>query len=689
MIISAVKLSNFKKHGDLEVSFSEGTNVISGSNYAGKSSVLQAVLLGLWGNSAVPGATSDLIKTGYSAFTVVLSLSNGFKIERSPKNSKVLDSFGNVVVRTHTEVNRYVEELLGVSRKTFLKVFSSEQGSPQALLSMEGAELQRFIEVCLGVDVMDRVLKIARHKATQATAKAEVLEEQCVPIEQARSYRDEISRLTKYVNDAALELRLTKTNKERHKEYLKKLTLEKEQEQESEKAWSSYLGSLLVLKKSLEDKQKESVPIFVDVTEDSQELTQLRELYMRQFSLHSSLERDRATGKAAQMKLKDFEAELKGIVLSGPVDYGKKERALQEVTTALVIKAKEVTDLEVLLASSVCVACNRPLTDAVKREAAEEALLNLKDEVNDLTGIRVPLVAQLHYLKERAQEEQEKETKVEALTDIIQKTKQQIVSLSSDQQCLPEFLSGVMQKNLGLGEAYIRKTCSANAVAERHKRELLKAETLLAKLVQPTFPMPEEDSNVQALLDKGQETLFSLHGAEAALKSGIDKAQRESARLSLASEAAEKVAKQLATYKKELNDLVKVADSVSSVRKKVVKDGFDVVLHICSGFVSSCTGGDVSEVVLTDSGIRYKEQGISRGTINASGAQKTLIGLGMKLGLAQIVPSVFAALILDEVSADMDEEVSLACLTALGSYAKQVIVVSHRALDAADNPLNI
>ena len=61
MIIKNIKITNFKKHKFLEVGFTAGSNLISGSNYAGKSTIIQAALVGLLGNSVAPGQTTELI----------------------------------------------------------------------------------------------------------------------------------------------------------------------------------------------------------------------------------------------------------------------------------------------------------------------------------------------------------------------------------------------------------------------------------------------------------------------------------------------------------------------------------------------------------------------------------------------------------------------------------------------------
>jgi len=160
MIIEKLIAKNFKKHKFINLNFTSGRNLITGSNYSGKSTILQAILVGLYGNSMAPGQTKDLINDEGKDFSIELWLDNGVCIKRSSNNSQVIGIDGEVKVRTHSAVNKWCEEMLDTDRKTFLRVFASEQGSPQALLAMEGAPLRSFIEQAIGMDKLDKLFVV-------------------------------------------------------------------------------------------------------------------------------------------------------------------------------------------------------------------------------------------------------------------------------------------------------------------------------------------------------------------------------------------------------------------------------------------------------------------------------------------------------------------------------------------------
>ena len=119
-------------------------------------------------------------------------------------------------------------------------------------------------------------------------------------------------------------------------------------------------------------------------------------------------------------------------------------------------------------------------------------------------------------------------------------------------------------------------------------------------------------------------------------------------------------------------------------RDKFVNEVWAGVLSYASNFASSCTGGDIQSVNRTDKGVfTYMENGEEFQIAAASGAQSSIMGLGIQLALDQMLPSEFGVIMLDEPTADMTPEVSLAACSMLKSLGNQVIMISHRELDSS------
>ena len=80
MIVRALKLENFRSHSGFEVSFNPGATVITGANGSGKTSILEAVYLGLVGTS-FRASDKDILKYGADYFRAEVKLDNGRDIK--------------------------------------------------------------------------------------------------------------------------------------------------------------------------------------------------------------------------------------------------------------------------------------------------------------------------------------------------------------------------------------------------------------------------------------------------------------------------------------------------------------------------------------------------------------------------------------------------------------------------------
>lgn len=146
-MIEELILEGFKSYRDKEtISFSQGVNKISGRNAAGKTTILEAILFGLFGE--VPGVNKrDLITMGKDSTTVIVrfrspltgkkarilrqgSLTTNKKTGelsfRATKN--LLEVEGeNLTYSRSLDIQEKLKELLGVGKTTFLNVVFARQ----------------------------------------------------------------------------------------------------------------------------------------------------------------------------------------------------------------------------------------------------------------------------------------------------------------------------------------------------------------------------------------------------------------------------------------------------------------------------------------------------------------------------------------------------------------------------------
>lgn len=111
-----------------------------------------------------------------------------------------------------------------------------------------------------------------------------------------------------------------------------------------------------------------------------------------------------------------------------------------------------------------------------------------------------------------------------------------------------------------------------------------------------------------------------------------------------------------------------------------------------SQFASLCTGGDIEELRRTEDGnFVFVEEGEEMQLEEASGAQEAIIGLAVQMALASAAPCNLNVLMLDEPTADMDGDCSMATMVALKQLGQQVVFVSHHHTDNAvcDRAINL
>ena len=143
MHIHRVALENFKSHLKTEVRFEPGTNAICGENKAGKTSILQAIGLAVFGSCQ--GRILEYIREGAKAATITVDLFSArderlYSVERrigSAQQWRVLDPEVRLVVADgSSNVQLWLCDHLGLNRGCDLKgLFEDAVGVPQGELT--------------------------------------------------------------------------------------------------------------------------------------------------------------------------------------------------------------------------------------------------------------------------------------------------------------------------------------------------------------------------------------------------------------------------------------------------------------------------------------------------------------------------------------------------------------------------
>lgn len=138
--------------------------------------------------------------------------------------------------------------------------------------------------------------------------------------------------------------------------------------------------------------------------------------------------------------------------------------------------------------------------------------------------------------------------------------------------------------------------------------------------------------------------------------------------------------------------LGRLRDLIRSNRDRYSRQVWDVFMTSASLSASTVTGGAIQNVSRdSDGNFTFSEEGFEMALEEASGAQLAIIGIAVQVALAESAQCPLDILLLDEPTADMDDEHALAFSTMLARSGKQVVMVTHRGMDAAvfDNTISL
>lgn len=810
MIITELELTNFKKHKHAKFTFIPGSNMIIGPNYVGKSSLLEAILIAIAGNGATEAKAEELVCDLHPCkdFNIKLTFDTGLVIERSLKTSSITRAGAEEpFVRGHTAVNAAMMEELNIDKETFMKVFVSEQGTPQALLKMEGAQLQRFVESVKGLDTLDEVVKLANKELATAKAKMEALDPFVMAGEDFTKLTSEISRLkteraavtethssvrlklkageyaytqanvklieASQINEAILrywakvEAVKEQLAQVKHTPLLDTTGLEGELHELTEELSSldGELKTATLVNKRIEAYNTQTASINNQLSlltrmplKDEQECESNYQVMSDTLSVARKAYDDRATLQYKLGNVVKQIAEHEGRL----AELGNPEvKDLSELTQEVNLIGQErgglLMKLDQLIASdkgSVCHACKRPFEDAEEHHRHTQEAIK---EVTQAHALSEENYAKAYTRLQELTKEQQTAKHIQStravLEGILPALREQESTLNAEielasHHCISGESWDTLRKDVSTEYAELQARRKWNQEANLMNKQIDHLEATKASLVKPEGELTDLDALTTLLKAKEsryqrkRDDLKSLEHQNDLLRSNnLRHAELTSAAISLESnppqgewadlenlrqatealrvelEANSRIYEECSSELQELQlkiqplesqsdqhqkafaetmkykergvDAGFIAMTLTNSREALVSHAMATIFNVASDFASMCTGGDMEQVLMKDGTISFKEGNKIRSRRVASGAQKSIMGLGMKLGIANLVTSNFGALLLDEVSADMNDEVSLACSMALNSMSQQNIFVSHRQLDVAGQVIEL
>jgi len=643
MKLIKLQTTNFKKLGSRTINFSSGLNIISGENYVGKTTLLQAIESSLYGVTVIAGKKESIPTWGTDKFVVELTFSIGediFTVTRSKSTAKLLRN-GELEANGSTPVTEHITELLQMSNKDFNIFVQSRQGETAGVLTFGATALSAKIEEYSGAKLIDSITSKASKKASELKAQSAIL-------------------LSTVSDDLQLD----------------KLIQSKEQK-------DSELSELLVQLESLVE-PSESIDVYlqrkylaqVKAEYDSLEYTDIQDVSEKIDSVESQIRKvnsellkankSNSEYELLTKQLSDVKHDIENLVSVEQSDYQHEEQQL----TLLRVEYKSTSEL---LKNAKCPTCGTVLCNHNPDELSEQ----LSQIESDAEKIKVVL--------------EEKKLAKEKYDRYASKRNSLLASLVSINKSL-EGKSIVDTDELSKSLEILNDSRNVFLIAAHNQDKAKKANLKKAKLEKELVGYVESDvsheyeSELRNAWSEYKSAKLLLSAQVSSCKADIDKIVSDIKR----AEGFEKV-------KLQANELSKKAELSSELSKFLKKrrtdymaDTWNSILAFASKHVAYATQGDISEIGYND-GFTYIECCYVNAVTSASGAQKAFIGTALRIALSKVLYGDSSLLILDEPTESMSEKSASNLCASLVNCAQQILLITHREKDQslADNVVSL
>lgn len=711
MILESLVLELFKRHVQLEVTFSETLTVIRGANYKGKSSLLEGLFFCLFGTSAIIGNKDQITTKGHkgkaSAQLVFTHGGSRYYINRTLStaalNRQLEDESWTTVATGHTAVNDAMVEMIGQDRERTLLLSYSRQGETAALATLGEAKLNAIVERVSGAVYADRLIERALLRVRDADAALEavgpdpefpleLMELRLSDLETVKATAEQLQEQTYMAKKAAdVEHQQALTERKRIAEHNRLAEENKTKRSQLELSIATSQGSLTAL-----EQQEAKAERPQDMAAATQRLTVLRESEQQIEQINTERRTLTTKRQGASDWITEYEPKYLLAEETTLPELNRIEQDLaaaineqEDSNTVLSDLTSKIKQLKDSLTSSECPTCHRPYAEGDEGHDHKSRLEGQLEEavaeqvkakqINDTNKVVVQNLRNEQTAKQRALPPNGWRNDVRDKQQIIEKCNNRLAEIPERSS---EELQGVLSEIAELGASIKRNNTVKTAWSEL-QQNLEAARTKLANQTANLERIEVLDaidiSAATQLVDTLAEKLVNMTKAEEETNAMMWKAANEFAEQGklVEKERSRRERRRAAEHKKAR--FGGLAKWLRDNKTAFLAETWDQLMSLVSEFAAQVTEGAIERVLRTDDGtFVYEEAGFQQPLTLASGCQKSVIGAGIRIALDAVLSAGLGFLVLDEPSSDMDEQHAAALAGALRAQSRQVILVTHR-----------
>ena len=751
-MLLSLTLKNFKKHAHLHVDFTAGLNGIYGPNYRGKSTILYGVLFALGGAPQVPG-TRLARRDSDGKFSVEMSfrmMAGVYRVVRTKSTANLYQQGEDAPLATGTTaVNDKIEELIGMSVKQWKELHYAKQKNAHSLLRYSANNLQQLIRRLVGAEELDQVQARLKRMADKEGGIVDALAQVAYTEEQCQAEIDEANRVLALAKGSLTEVEESissleeteKTGLQAIQTASDRVAVLQEQKGAADTARVRLAAAQRGLQEAKEAAHEREADLAtanarVDEAKEGydpaagEKIAQFESLKLKRAAAERQLEQCTARRQQAEEKLvarqRTQETNVAGHAaalaeaggdLTGVI--AQLDEQIQDARQRDTLAGQKVKDMKAAVDGAECPTCHRAFDDhdpAQLQAEFEQAMAThraVAHEVVDLGNRRRDLQSLADCVTRAEQGLQEANA-------AVKRAEEELLACQGDENDALDVMTGIEgdENDLGLTDQIVtalrsqsQKMATANqaqvkaqAENDRAQRAVSAAEDALNNLRAKGEPEDPEVIGLQiekvaGQLKKDRATLAELREALASARTrhGSVLADQSNAatllnRWTNALEQLKANADRRATAEKRLAKIKHLQKHLKENAEGYMGKVWASFLQQASQFVAQCTGGDIEGLQRTDDGaFVFLEEGQEMQLEEASGAQEAIIGLAVQVSLSGAAPCHLNTVLLDEPTADMDPDCSLATMVAMKALGVQVIFVSHHQTDntLCDNAITL